>query len=355
MNYIGEKIKELRRKNDMTQERLADCLGVAYQTVSKWETGVTSPDLSLIVPLARLFKVTTDELFCYSESADDLRKEELEEAYDETFESGDLHKRFEISEQAVSEFPSDMKWHERLAWVQAMLSFERTDEKEYVSEQEAAIKRFAAVIENTTDEKVKASAIQGIVQYLCIRDRRDEARKYAELYPENYSVSRDSVLHDCLTGEERTIHYQWMLYNAMHELLSLMGGTEDYVCDAAEQIIKVMLPDENYLYYHFQLANIYRFRSCNRIREGKYDAAIELLKKAFYHAREYDKAEESDMQNYTSPFFDRIGFGKNSISRSGTTTMIEDLLEALGSSAFDPVRDREDLKALLASMNTKHR
>ena len=74
MHYIGEKIKELRRKNDLTQEKLADQLGVSYQTVSKWETGVTSPDLSLIVPLARLFKVTTDELFGFDENTDMLRK-----------------------------------------------------------------------------------------------------------------------------------------------------------------------------------------------------------------------------------------------------------------------------------------
>lgn len=74
MNHIGKKIKDLRRRNDLTQEKLADHLGVSYQTVSKWETGITSPDLSLIVPLARLFKVTTDELFGFNENTDMLRK-----------------------------------------------------------------------------------------------------------------------------------------------------------------------------------------------------------------------------------------------------------------------------------------
>ena len=53
---IGEKIKELRKKNGLTQERLADYLCVSYQAVSKWETGTASPDLSLIAPLTKEFE-----------------------------------------------------------------------------------------------------------------------------------------------------------------------------------------------------------------------------------------------------------------------------------------------------------
>ena len=59
---LGERIKELRKKNDFTQEKLADYLCVSYQAVSKWECGLSSPDIALLVPLAKLLKVTTDEL-----------------------------------------------------------------------------------------------------------------------------------------------------------------------------------------------------------------------------------------------------------------------------------------------------
>lgn len=59
---LGEKINELRKKNSMTQETLADAIGVTAQAVSKWERGVANPDLYLIPALAELFGVTADEL-----------------------------------------------------------------------------------------------------------------------------------------------------------------------------------------------------------------------------------------------------------------------------------------------------
>ena len=59
---LGEKINELRKKSNMTQEMLADAIGVTAQAVSKWERGVANPDLYLIPALAELFCVTADEL-----------------------------------------------------------------------------------------------------------------------------------------------------------------------------------------------------------------------------------------------------------------------------------------------------
>ncbi|MBR7098128.1 MAG: helix-turn-helix transcriptional regulator, partial [Clostridia bacterium] len=59
---LGEKINELRKKHRLTQEMLADRLAVSPQAVSKWERGVTNPDLYLIPKLAELFGITSDEL-----------------------------------------------------------------------------------------------------------------------------------------------------------------------------------------------------------------------------------------------------------------------------------------------------
>ena len=59
---IGNKIQELRKKNGMSQEELAEKIGVARQTISKWELGETSPDLKQAKELSKIFKISLDEL-----------------------------------------------------------------------------------------------------------------------------------------------------------------------------------------------------------------------------------------------------------------------------------------------------
>lgn len=60
---IGSKIKQLRLKSGFTQEQLAERLGISAQSISKWETAVTMPDITMLPMLAEEFGVTIDELF----------------------------------------------------------------------------------------------------------------------------------------------------------------------------------------------------------------------------------------------------------------------------------------------------
>lgn len=63
MYSIGEKIAELRRERKMTQEELANMIGVSSQSVSKWENNVTMPDIVLLPIISGIFDVSIDELF----------------------------------------------------------------------------------------------------------------------------------------------------------------------------------------------------------------------------------------------------------------------------------------------------
>lgn len=59
---IGNRILELRKQNNLSQEQLAEKMGVARQTISKWELGETSPDLEQSKQISKIFNVSLDDL-----------------------------------------------------------------------------------------------------------------------------------------------------------------------------------------------------------------------------------------------------------------------------------------------------
>ncbi|MBR4881186.1 MAG: helix-turn-helix transcriptional regulator [Clostridia bacterium] len=88
---IGENIRNYRKKNDLTQEELANRLGVTYQSVSRWENGSTYPDLELLPAISEVLEVTVDELLGMPqaekekralEAFDQLRRECMKSDYD---------------------------------------------------------------------------------------------------------------------------------------------------------------------------------------------------------------------------------------------------------------------------------
>ena len=60
--HFSENIKKLRKERNLTQECLADILGVSFQAVSKWERGESYPDIKMLPEIAEFFNVTIDEL-----------------------------------------------------------------------------------------------------------------------------------------------------------------------------------------------------------------------------------------------------------------------------------------------------
>ena len=79
---LGNNIMRLRKEHDLTQEQLANGLGITYQAVSKWETGVSRPDISMLPLLADVFEVSIDELFGRAAPVREAQAEAPEEKSD---------------------------------------------------------------------------------------------------------------------------------------------------------------------------------------------------------------------------------------------------------------------------------
>ena len=59
---LGSQIRLNRRRMNLTQEQLAEILGVTNQSISKWELGLSCPDITMLPKIAEFYSVTIDEL-----------------------------------------------------------------------------------------------------------------------------------------------------------------------------------------------------------------------------------------------------------------------------------------------------
>jgi transcriptional regulator with XRE-family HTH domain len=105
---VGQNIRKLRDERNITQQQLADSLGVTSQAVSKWECGTTVPDIAMLPEIADYFSVTIDELFKPGMTAYRNKAERLLSKYEsdinnsETFELANKEYTKLISENSAT-------------------------------------------------------------------------------------------------------------------------------------------------------------------------------------------------------------------------------------------------------------
>ena len=349
MNNIGTKIKELRKRADLTQEQLADILGVAYQTVSKWECGTNAPDLSMIAPIARFFKISADELFGISESENDEKLRDLRNRWGNTWDTGDVTERYSIAKEAHAEFPGNYEFLSWLADAEMFYADHHLEEhsKEWMALYESSVKHYETLIENCPDETLKNDALYGIVMSLRELGRNDEAVKYAKMHP-----TPEELLKWCLKGEEAEVNIQNLVLADLYKLVNdLEWRKGNLAClKASEKIIKTVIDDGNYVFYHSWLMHNCIWQARCYTASGQYDEAIECLKRSYDHSVKYDEMftmPKGSLVPYTCAILSKITYIPGETCRSGMTTETQDFKEILSRDWFDPLRDRDDFKQLL--------
>lgn len=341
---FAETIKTLRRDSGMTQERLAEILSISPQAVSRWETGIAMPDISLIPPIANLFGVTTDFLLGMDTYQKDMRKAEFDEAFFEYWKHDDKQKNYEIAVQAAAEYPGNMEYVEWLASAEYYVAFSKSED-EYKRLLESSVSHYNIVIDNAKDIELLDKALSGIVLSLCMLGRKAEAKGYAERIQNEHS--RKDSIGWCLEGEEQICHHQKTAEESLNDFIyriSFVPKTME-VCEAVEKILAILFPDGNYQYNHNRLQYNSLTKAVLLCRESRFDEAIEALQKAKYHAEEMTKCSRKTEYRFTAPLFNRLSIEKP-IS-DATTTDVDDFHDSLTNNHdFDPIRDREDFKAL---------
>ena len=109
---ISKVIQERRKALGLTQEQVAEYLGVTTPAVNKWEKGSTCPDIALLAPLARLLKTDLNTLFGFSE---DITRQELvlfcKEIHEAVISNG-FEAGIQLAQVKIREYPNnDMLLH----------------------------------------------------------------------------------------------------------------------------------------------------------------------------------------------------------------------------------------------------
>ena len=110
---LGQKIRELRRRDGRTQEALAEAIGVTSQAVSRWETNGGYPDMEMIPSIANYFGISIDELFGYnnerSKRIDGLATKIDQMNFQNNGEDINIDECISLARNALIEFPGNEK------------------------------------------------------------------------------------------------------------------------------------------------------------------------------------------------------------------------------------------------------
>ncbi len=102
---FAENFKRLRKEKEITQEKLAEALGVSSQSVSRWELSICYPDLELLPSIANYFGVTVDELLSNDSDSKEKDREHFLEKFDTL--SSLTTERIDFAQQYCRKYPSD--------------------------------------------------------------------------------------------------------------------------------------------------------------------------------------------------------------------------------------------------------
>jgi len=358
---IGKRIKELRQKNGVTQDKLAEYLGVTYQAISKWERDVTSPDITMLIPIATFFGVDLNELFDFDGTREQADVEDYIRESNLYNSEENLRNNLAVWRRAVAKYPRNFTCLSKLAWsvyINALYSdvkFGGTTDATF-EEAETICKR---IIEDCTDDRIRTFALSTLVKIysepsspVC---NEAEALKIADTLPGIQNTSQYLRRYALRNNyEKREIERRKCTIMFLHYLIENLSlwGYEDIqtqICsiDAVIALIKAVLSDGNYLNFNDYLAGAHINRASLLVKLGKFDDAMADLHEARHWSREYERLSEGKL-THTSPLVKGVEI--NFMRPRNNVTPSEFILRDFERDCFSPLFERDDYKALLCEI-----
>ncbi|MBQ3014445.1 MAG: helix-turn-helix domain-containing protein [Clostridia bacterium] len=242
---IGSTIKRLRRQKNITQEQLAEYLGITSRAVSQWECDRTAPDISQIPALCHVFDVSSDILLGIDiEKNDEEIKKYLTKA-NELGNQGKGAERTVVLREANKKFPRDFKIMERLA-DSLVCEYSRKGVKEY----DEVFELCKRILAECTDSNIRYEAIDTLGTAYGYAGKKDEMLKLAEEMPKSHFSYENFMLYRW-NGDADFAKRQSYISYLINQLISAIGCTCAHRHDDG---IMIYSAEERMRLHHLQVA-----------------------------------------------------------------------------------------------------
>ena len=222
MLQIGEKIKTLRKQKNISQEVFAGYLGVTFQAVSKWENGITLPDVTLIPAIASFFGVSTDELFDFNLYETEKRVEEIVCEHSRYWNT-DKKKAEQIIRDGLKKYPGNDILLNCLIGV-----------LELPEQSEEVISIAKALVESTKYDEVRLDAYRIMAEAYAAQGDLTAAKDAIEHIPEIYFTKLE-VAATLLEGEDAYEAAQKQKNLSAEDLIDMLIITGRYLLMQGER------------------------------------------------------------------------------------------------------------------------
>ena len=203
---IGENIKLYRRANNITQEELADMLGISCQSISRWERGICYPELELIPEIAEILGVSVDSLL----GADVVIEKKEVDGYLARFQKaiseGRVYDCVSIAREGVAQYPNNYTLLNKLMYGLFLLGDDTGNIPEWKENMEKHDAEIVALGERIRkycpDMKIRLEATCRLAFHHCEMDRKELGREIYETLP-SQDWCRENQMWWALEEEEK--------------------------------------------------------------------------------------------------------------------------------------------------------
>lgn len=339
MKNFGETLKKIRKQKDMTQEQLAEYLNISPQSVSKWETNLTIPDITMIPMLANIFDVTTDVLLGVDIDAKEKRIEAIVKEANNHFFKHQYDEAEKLLRSALKEYPNSYKLMDNLALV---LSSNADYYNNRNGNEEEIITLSEKILAECTDDNLRYWSIQRLCTAYASMGEIEKAASFAKKMP---NTTQGDMITETLKGTRKFNHIQTQIANGADNVLNFIellmhgsafdDGTKPYNSDERIElyhkiidIINILIEKGSFGDFNYRLVSAHRNLTFLYVQKGDLVAALNHFKLAAKHTVMYDSMPpvNDSREEYTSLLFKGVKF-PSIIVGGPFTTMTESLLE----------------------------